>query len=613
MLVTSPGYGDTIVARVNGRTITMAQLLPPLIDAHGLTTLMTLVQLELAKQAADERHVTVSPDDVVRERKQMLGKLFEDFDQGMDEKIDDAQKAGNADRVKKLQQEKEDGHTQLLEQFYAQQRMTPSEFDQLLQINTYLRKIAEPLLKDKITDEMLHKRFGAKYGEKVKVRHIQFVRSTDALAAKAQLPGGGNAPINSPGDFDRMVSAFSKLASTISKNPQTAALGGELPAFTMTDDRFPKTFKEAAFALKQKGQVSDLVQDGANYHLILLEDRIPPKAVKFESVRQSIYDDLHEEYVAALGKNLRERIAERARETLKIEEPTLARQFKERMEQRKAQMRGRAVAFDEARRDQAAGAAAEPEGPAAPGTAPAATQPATAAKPATATTHPTAAPILPPGGLEQFVPPTAPAAPRTQPAAPTTAPAPAAAGPRRAAGRSAPRNSKRGSPDPGRDHKAEQEVADPAAAAAAAAAGAGQRRGGSGRGSAAGGPGRTIRHHGARGRAPIELPRLASPTNSPGSGRRGPHRSGEFCVYFDHNPRKGVAFESCARRTPSPLYTGHRERAGVRGWLCCLGVQRGVDRWMLAASFADAFPSPTSDAQRVNFQSRRAPHPNPLP
>jgi parvulin-like peptidyl-prolyl isomerase len=475
MLVTSPGYGDTIVARVNGRTITMAQLLPPLIDAHGLTTLMTLVQLELAKQAADERHVTVSPDDVVHERKQMLGKLFEDFDQGMDEKIDDAQKAGNADRVKKLQQEKEDGHTQLLEQFYAQQRMTPSEFDQLLQINTYLRKIAEPLLKDKITDEMLHKRFGAKYGEKVKVRHIQFVRSTDALAAKAQLPGGGNAQINSPGDVDRMVSAFSKLASTISKNPQTAALGGELPAFTMTDDRFPKTFKEAAFALKQKGQVSDLVQDGANYHLILLEDRIPPKAVKFESVRQSIYDDLHEEYVAALGKNLRERIAERARETLKIEEPTLARQFKERMEQREAQMRGRAVAFDEARRDQAAGAAAEPEGPAAPGTAPAATQPATAAtpaKPATATTHPTAAPILPPGGLEQFVPPTAPAAPRTQPAAPTTAPA--AAGPRAGGGPITAEELEARIARIRAAHKAQQEGADPATAAAAAAAGAGQ-------------------------------------------------------------------------------------------------------------------------------------------
>jgi hypothetical protein len=399
---------------------------------------MTLVQLELAKQAADERHVTVSPDDVTRERQLMLAKLFQDFDQGMDDKIDDAHKAGNAERVKKLQQEKDDGHTQLLEQFYAQQRLTPGEFDQLLQINTYLRKIAEPLLKDKITDEMLKQRFGATYGEKVKVRHIQFNRSTDALAAKAQLPGGGNAPMNAQVDFERMESAFAKLASSVSTNRQTAALGGELPAFTVADERFPKAFKEAAFALKERGQVSDLVQDGANYHLILLQERIAPKAVKFESVRQTIYNDMHEEFVAALCKNFRERIAERARTTLKIEEPTLARQFKERLDQREAQMRGRAMAFDEARREQGAGAA-EPAGPAAPSTLPVAPSTLPAAPPAT---RPTTAPILPTGGLEQFVPP-APAAPapqtqpaRTQPqpqppARPTTAPdtaAPRAAG-----------------------------------------------------------------------------------------------------------------------------------------------------------------------------------------
>jgi parvulin-like peptidyl-prolyl isomerase len=359
----------------------------------------------------------------------MLAKLFQDFDQGMDEKIDDAQKAGNADRVKKLHQEKDDGHTELLEQFYTQQRLTPGEFNQLLQINTYLRKIAEPLLKDKITDEMLQRQFGAKYGEKVRVRHIQFNRSTDALAAKAQLPGGGNAPIRAPVDAERMVNAFAKLASTLSKNPQTAALGGELPAFTLRDERFPQNFKEAAFALKEKGQVSDLVQDGTNFHLILLEERIQPKAVKFEDVRQSLYAELHEEYVAALCKNLRERIADRARTTLKIEEPTLARQYKERLEQREAQLRGREMAFDEARREQRANAPADPEGPAAPAPA---TSPAAA--PAAPATRPTTGPILPTGGLEQFERPAAP--PQTQPA--RTQPQPPAAGPTTAPSTAAP-------------------------------------------------------------------------------------------------------------------------------------------------------------------------------
>jgi PPIC-type PPIASE domain len=356
MLVTSPGYGDSIVARVNGRTITMAQLLPPLIDSHGLTTLMTLVQLELAKQAADERHVTVSPDDVTRERQLMLAKLFQDFDQGMDDKIDDAHKAGNAERVKKLQQEKDDGHTQLLEQFYAQQRLTPGEFDQLLQINTYLRKIAEPLLKDKITDEMLKQRFGATYGEKVKVRHIQFNRSTDALAAKAQLPGGGNAPMNAQVDFERMESAFAKLASAVSTNRQTAALGGELPAFTVADDRFPKAFKEAAFALKERGQVSDLVQDGANYHLILLQERIAPKAVKFEDVKESLKADLMDKAVQATVKQLRQQLADQAVASLTISEPVMNQQWQEKLAKRDAAIKDRDAMREQMRKEREAAA-----------------------------------------------------------------------------------------------------------------------------------------------------------------------------------------------------------------------------------------------------------------
>ena len=233
--------------------------------------------------------MTVSPQDVARERKLMLDKLFQDFDQGMDEKVADAQKAGDAERVKKLRQEKEDGHAQLLDQFFTQQRLTPGEFDQLLQINTYLRKIAEPLLKDKITDEMLQRRFGAKYGEKVKVRTSSSParpmrwppRAASRRGQRADQPAGG---LRADGQGVREARLGRQQEPTDRRARRDAGVHAKGRAV-------PAELQGGAFALKEKGQVSDLVQDGTNFHLILLEDRIQPKAVKFEDVR-GLYDEL---------------------------------------------------------------------------------------------------------------------------------------------------------------------------------------------------------------------------------------------------------------------------------------------------------------------------------
>ena len=50
----------------------------------------------------------------------------------------------------------------------------------------------------------------------------------------------------------------------------------------------------------QPGEVSDPVQAEGAYHLIKLEKRIAPKAVKFEDVKESIRKDLTERVVQAV-------------------------------------------------------------------------------------------------------------------------------------------------------------------------------------------------------------------------------------------------------------------------------------------------------------------------
>src|SRR5439155_11689340 len=126
--------------------------------------LINIATLESAKQEAAVRKLVVSPADVDAEREQTLNKLFGDA--------------------------KKDDYPQLLEQFLTQQRISRPEFDIWLQTNAYLRKIAEPMVKENITEDRLQESFKALYGETVQVRHIQCANPQEIAEAKRRLAAG---------------------------------------------------------------------------------------------------------------------------------------------------------------------------------------------------------------------------------------------------------------------------------------------------------------------------------------------------------------------------------------------------------------------------------------
>jgi parvulin-like peptidyl-prolyl isomerase len=389
---------DQAVASIGGRTITMAQFLTPLVESHGLNTLLHLVQLELARQAAEQKRIPVGPQDVAAERERTLRRLFENSDEKTLEKIEQAKKDNKPDEVKALQKEMEDEHDQLLNQFLTQQNITPGEFELLMQTNTYLRKVAQPLLDGKVTEEMLRKEFGVQYNEKVRVRHIQVERKELLEEVKRRLDMGQD---------------FGTVAAEFSTNKQTAVLKGELPPFNRDDQRLPQHFKDVAFALKV-GEVSQAVQVEDSFHLIKLEERIMPRAAKFEQVRDSLYRDLHERLTLAVMKELREDIGREAREKLQIAHPVLKRQWDERMAARNTEVQSRQKAMEaeaKRQRDRIEAVRAQLKN----NTTRPATQPA-GANPAAPATQP-AAPVqrlVPVGITPQAAPPAA---------APTTAPA----------------------------------------------------------------------------------------------------------------------------------------------------------------------------------------------
>jgi foldase protein PrsA len=295
------------VAFVNGRPITLDQLRRPVFEAHGLQFLLHLVQLEMARQKAAILDLSVDADDIAHERTLTLEQLF-----------------GNSIDASKLNLPEEDKHEfvrmeeeRLLAQFLALQRISQPEFELALQTGAHLRKIAQAQLKDRISEENLREAFSIEYGEKVRVRHIQVANLREAAEARRRIDAG---------------EAFEQVARELSRNNLSRQLGGEIRPFSRSDRFWPVKFVEASFELKNSGDLSDIIHTGDAYHLLKLEERIAPRAVKFEDHKEIIREKLYNLLLQVRSKQLREELAAEARNVLRIEDSILRRQYQERME-----------------------------------------------------------------------------------------------------------------------------------------------------------------------------------------------------------------------------------------------------------------------------------------
>ncbi len=321
----APPTSGPVLARAGEIQVTLDQLERPLLEAYGLNILLNLTQLELVKNMVAKTHVTVTPDDIARERQMTIENMFTDSNRKMTDKIETLRAKNQDAEAQKLMAEMHKDNEKAFDQFLADKHIGKADFDIVNETNAYLRKLAEPLVKGKITDQQLKDAFGALYGEKVKCRHIQCANLQEIQEAKRRLGAGD---------------PFAKVAMEMSRNPSTGPLGGRLEPFTLQVQGLPETFKAAAFALKP-GEVSDIVQAEGSYHLILLEERIPPKVVKFDDVKESIRADMESKGIDAMVKGMRQQLADQAAAAIVIEDPVLKKQWEERLAKRDAQIKDR--------------------------------------------------------------------------------------------------------------------------------------------------------------------------------------------------------------------------------------------------------------------------------
>lgn len=113
------------------------------------------------------------------------------------------------------------------------------------------------------------------------------------LLAKAREPGAD----------------FAALAKANSDDPGSASRGGDLGLFGRGKMTAP--FEAAAFALKQPGELSDVVKTDFGYHIIRLEERRPASRQPFEAVREGLVKSIAESEARARRQQLVEKVVAR--------------------------------------------------------------------------------------------------------------------------------------------------------------------------------------------------------------------------------------------------------------------------------------------------------------
>ena len=100
---------------------------------------------------------------------------------------------------------------------------------------------------------------------------------------------------------------FAELAKQNSQDPGSAANGGDLGFFGR--GMMVKPFEDAVFALKQQGEISDLVKSDFGYHIIKLLAVKPARLLPFDEAREGIVGKLRQQKAADMFAELAEKFS----------------------------------------------------------------------------------------------------------------------------------------------------------------------------------------------------------------------------------------------------------------------------------------------------------------
>jgi parvulin-like peptidyl-prolyl isomerase len=285
-VVTPSSQPVDIVATLSTMNITRGDLDQLLYETYGLRMLFDLVERDLAKNTLEAAHIKIEPKDFVAER-----KIFMDNIRGDNKETDDEN---------------------LFEQLLQREHLTRAEFDvKVIQTGAYLRKLAASKVVGSISEAVLHRGFEMMYGEKRQIADIELNNVREAQTAAARIK----------------TEEFGIVASDMSIDQQARPFGGKWAPFSANTQWIPQVIINAAFSM-QKGQCSDILEDGGKFHIIKLIDIKEPTIVKYEDVKENVRKELEGRLIEIAMKQMREQLTLKAQQ-MHFVDPILKAQWNE--------------------------------------------------------------------------------------------------------------------------------------------------------------------------------------------------------------------------------------------------------------------------------------------
>jgi len=243
-----------VAATLNGSPITVRELDEECIARHGLETLDGMINRKVLEEAIQRHEITITAEDLNKE-------IARAALAGVKPKRD-----GSADVEAWLK-------------LVTQKQGIPLEAyrNDVVWPSVALKRLVGDTVK--VTDEDLRKGYESNFGPRAKC--LAIVLDNQRRAQQVfEMARKNNTP-----------QYFGDLAEQYSVDAASRSMRGEIPPIRKHQGR--PILEDEAFAMKP-GEVSGVIQVEDRYVILRCEGQTKPANVEFESVRNDIYEDIHE-------------------------------------------------------------------------------------------------------------------------------------------------------------------------------------------------------------------------------------------------------------------------------------------------------------------------------
>jgi foldase protein PrsA len=262
-----PGELKTL-ANVNGQLVTRDMVALECLNRYGADVLESIIDRLIVQQACEAQGIQITTAEIDAE----VIKIAKNFNLTPD------------------------NWYQMLQ---AERKITPDQYRRnIIWPMLALRRLAGENVE--ITDEDLRRAYIRDYGEKVQARMIMLdnKRRADEVWEKA------NANPES----------FGELARKFSIEANSRSLDGAIPPIKRYGSNEESALEEAAFKLKEKGEISGIIQIGVGQQYVILQYEGRTKCmVQFEEVKESLIAQIKEEKTQLQVANIFSKLKESAK------------------------------------------------------------------------------------------------------------------------------------------------------------------------------------------------------------------------------------------------------------------------------------------------------------